>query len=203
MACRRAAKVLLLTALLAALPACSGERKPAASRSALSKEPLSVRGWIADVDSGDAPTFRTVETESARRIQIFQSTNVWIDNAPFVSGGIAENGAFVLLDVPPGNVAIRFAAPGIPHTTLVLEAIPGNADVLIPSLVLSAKGALAGRPDAIRIRVPAKVTKPRTTAQIARVAGQNVPIQEVPARAMTDRRDYPIPPGFKPVAVVR
>ncbi len=192
--------------LFAALPACSGERKSPANVSALSKQPLSVRGWIADVadvDTGDAPTFRTVETEAARRTQIFQSTNVWIDNAPYVSGGIAENGAFVLLDVPPGNVAISFAAPGIPQTRLVLEAIPGNADVFIPSLVLSAKGALAGQPDAIRVRVPAKVTKPRTTGQVARVAGQNVPVQEVPARAMSDRRDYPNPPGFKPVAVVR
>lgn len=191
---------LLLAILLAA---CSGEPKKTVF-SALSREPLSVRGWIADVETSQNTTLKTAETEAARRVQLFQSTNVWIDNAPYVSGGIAENGSFVLLDVPSGNVSVMFGAPGIPQVKLLLENVPGNADVLIPGLVMKPSGVSVLQPDAIRIRIATKITKPQTTARTARVAGHLVPIVEVPANAMMDRRDYPNPPGFvRPLATVR
>src|SRR5437764_14443882 len=73
----RSAATALLCALLSALCAltlaCSHEKRAAV----VSKEPVSVRGWIADVDTG-APNdrFRTVETESARRTAAFQAMNV-------------------------------------------------------------------------------------------------------------------------------
>ncbi|HET7711818.1 MAG TPA: hypothetical protein VFL80_07800 [Thermoanaerobaculia bacterium] len=189
--------------LLVVLPAC-GEKK-ASPVSTLSKQPLSVRGWVADVDTGagDSPTFRTVETEAARRTQVFQATQIWIDNAPYVSGGIAENGAFVLLDVPPGNVVIHFSAPGIADATLALESVPGNADVFIPAAILRPGRVEVPKADAIRVRVPANVPDVRLTQQRARVAGHVIPVQEVPARSMIDRRDFPNPPGFKPPVAVR
>src|SRR5690349_1152500 len=68
------------TALLCALLLACSREKPAA---AVSKDPVSVRGWITDVDTG-APNdrFRTVETESARRTAAFQAMNVWVEGAP-------------------------------------------------------------------------------------------------------------------------
>src|SRR2546423_1768596 len=107
----------------------------------LSKEPISVRGWILDVDSGSAPTsFKTVETEMARKASIFAQANVYVENAPYVSGGVDEHGAFVLLDVPPGKSEIVFSAPGAPNARLLLDKVPGNADVVIPGLVLKPNG---------------------------------------------------------------
>src|SRR5437868_14434802 len=91
---------------------CGGQSSPAP---ALSRAPISVRGWIADVEHPADGATRTVEAEMARRAQLFQSTSVFVENAPYVSGGVAENGSFVLLDVPPGNTRIAFTAPGAPE----------------------------------------------------------------------------------------
>src|SRR5512142_394952 len=142
---------LLLAALL--LAACGNESRPAGYQ-ALSKEPISVRGWIADIDTNSpSTTFRTVETEAARRAAAFQAANVWIDNAPYVSGGIAENGAFVLLDVPPGNVRIAFSAPGVNQAILPLENMPPNADVVIGGLVLKSDGTTSVDPAQLKVRI--------------------------------------------------
>src|ERR1043165_4245648 len=104
---RRGALLLALIVL-----SCGKESTQRSTFAALSKEPTSVRGWIADVETrSSADVYRTTETEAARRAATFQNTNVWIDNAPYVSGGVAENGAFVLLDVPPGAVVISFGPP--------------------------------------------------------------------------------------------
>src|SRR6476659_7816647 len=81
--------------------------KPQSKYAVVSKEPVSVRGWVLDVEGsggGDNAPFRTVETEAARKMQLFQSMNIWVEGAPYISGGLAENGSFILLDVPPGNV---------------------------------------------------------------------------------------------------
>src|SRR5712691_7349678 len=102
----------------------------------LSKEPISVRGWIVDVEGAASSSYQTVETEAFRKSQLFQTMNVWVDNAPFVSGGVAETGAFLLLDVPPGNVTVVFSTAGAPAAKLVLQNIPGNADVFVPAILL-------------------------------------------------------------------
>ena len=168
---------------------------------ALSKEPISVRGWIADVeDKSSNGMFRTVETEAARRAATFQQTNMWIDGAPYVSGGVAENGAFVLLDVPPGNVTISFSTPRIPLARLTLTNIPGNADVIVPGMIVKQDGTIAvENPKAIQVRVSAKV--PPTPMSVASIA---VAPTLVPVNAMMDRHDYLTPPSTQtPVATVK
>src|SRR5207244_1505320 len=121
-----------LTLILLTLAAC----RPEPGTPVVSKEPISVRGWIGDIERPESATFKTVETEAARKAQLFQSTNIWMDQAPYVSGGVAETGAFILLDVPPGNSTIEFAPPGGPISRLRMENVPGNADVFLPGLIL-------------------------------------------------------------------
>ncbi len=192
---RRGALLLALIVL-----SCGKESTQRSTFAALSKEPTSVRGWIADVETrSSADVYRTTETEAARRAATFQNTNVWIDNAPYVSGGVAENGAFVLLDVPPGDVIISFSTPTIPVAHLALTHIPGNADVLVPGLVLKLDGSVAVEdPKALKVRVPVKLPPMKTT-----VAGVPVELTQVPINAMMDRHDYLTPPSSAPVATVK
>lgn len=194
---------LLLLAFL--LVACGNNESKPAGYQALSKEPISVRGWIADIETkGSDNTFRTVETEAARRAAAFQAANVWIDNAPYVSGGIAENGAFVLLDVPPGNVKIAFSAPGVNEAILPLENVPSNADVIIGGLVLKSDGTVSVDPTQLKVRIAGSVQKQTPTAQKARVAGVPVPVVQVPINSLQDRHDYPTPPAtLEPLAKVK
>ncbi|MEO8219080.1 MAG: hypothetical protein ABI718_18545 [Acidobacteriota bacterium] len=170
-----------------------------------SREPISVRGWIADIDNGkSSPVFRTVETEAARRAQAFQETNVWVENAAYVSGGVAETGAFILLDVPPGKASIQFSATGVPNATVLLENVPGNADVIIPGLILKPGGVSIEDPKAIQVRLAANVSKPVKTNLTAKVAGHDVTVMQVPINTMIDRRDFPNPPTVSaPVATVK
>jgi hypothetical protein len=186
----RIALVLVLLAVSCNVPTTS-ER--------VSTDPISVRGWIADVEGG-APegTLRTIETELARKTQLFKSTTVWVEGATYVSGSIGENGSFILLDVPPGNVTITFTAPGAESSQLVLKDIPGNADVLVPALELRKTSAVPLDPRLVRVRMAARVDKPAPTGQDAFVAGHRVPVVNTPYAAMVDRRDFPNPPGSEP-----
>lgn len=193
---RSAAAAFLCVLLLS----CSGGKPKAA----VSKDPVSVRGWIADVDSG-APNdrFRTVETESARRTAAFQAMNVWVEGAPFASGGVAENGSFIFLDVPPGKTAIGFATTGVPQALLTLENVPPNADVFVPGLVMTPKGMTVSDPKAIRVRLAAQIKKPAAAGLTARIAGVDVPVVNVPINSMIDRHDYPIPPSSTPAPIAK
>ena len=182
---------LLLVPLI--LIACG----PAESKGpVVSKEPVSVRGWVSDVEGGENSTFRTVETEAARKQQLFQSMNVWVEGAPYISGGLAENGSFILLDVPPGTVTVEFSTPTIQRATLLLKNIPGNADVLVPGIIVKRDGGIAViDPKAIEVRTAAKIDKPRPTALKANVAGIEIPVIETPLAQMIGRRDWPQPPA--------
>ncbi len=181
-----------------ALAACGGGQSKTIP---LSKEPVSVRGWIDDVEG--ALHSRTPEMETARRTELFQATSVWIENAPYASGGVAENGAFIFLDVPPGNTTIGFNAPGAEQAQLVMQNIPGNADVFVPGLVLKENGATVVKPQDLKVRVPAPVSKATPTGRMAMVAGVAVPIVNTPLAEFVDRHDYPRPAGFRPVATYR
>ena len=164
-----------------------------------------MRGWISDVErpSNDG-RFQTVETEAARRAQLYQSTNIWMDDAPYVSGGVAETGAFILLDVPPGKATIEFAPPGGPIARLRMENIPGNADVFVPGVILKNDAVGLSDPSAVKVRLAARIPKETPTGQFAIIAGQRVPIMNTPIALMTDRHDYPTPPsGPAPLAVVK
>src|SRR5687767_11505293 len=174
------------------LTACGGGEKQE-SVYTLSRNPVSVRGWITDV--AGAQKAETMEMEIARRTQLFQSSSVWVEKSEFASGGIAENGAFIVLDVPPMNATLGFNAPGAETAQIVLENVPGSADVFIPNVILQNGGAKVLDPKAILVRVPSKVDKPRSTGKMATVAGHAVPIMEVPLQQLADRREYPNPGG--------
>jgi len=169
----------------------------------VSRTPISVRGWIVDIES-PPNAYHTIETEWARKRQLFQQTNVWVDNAPYISGGVAENGSFILLDVPPGNVAVSFSAPGAPLVRLVLQHVPGNADVFIPALFIKHDSVALLEPNGVKVRLAAKVKDATPTGATAVVAGLTVPVVNTPMVAMMDRLDYPIPPsGPTPIAIVK
>jgi hypothetical protein len=191
-----------LLPILVILAAC-GPSQPTAP--VVSKDPISVRGWITDVEGGSEGTFRTVETEAVRRQQLFQSTNVWVDNAPYISGGVQDNGSFLLLDVPAGKVTIEFSAPGAPQAKLVLENIPGNADVYIPGMILTKTGVQLPDPAAVQVRLAARITQPHPLGKTALIAGKPIPIVEVPLAQLTDRHEFPTPPlgTAPPLATVR
>ena len=190
----------LFTLVLAALAACGGGEKKSSVYD-MSRQPVSVRGWIADVKGAKHSDIPDVEI--ARRTQLFQSSSVWVENTEYASGGIAENGAFIILDVPPLNATVGFNAPGAETAKLLLKDVPGTADVFIPDVLLEPGGATVLDPKKILVRLPAEVSKARRTNRTATIAGYTVPIIEVPLGEMTDRRDYPNPGGFRPVATVR
>jgi hypothetical protein len=181
--------------------ACGGNEKGGGSLEKISRTPLSVRGWVVDVKG--AVRAETFEQEIGRRQVLFQSTALWVENSPQSSGGIAENGAFIILDVPPGKAIIGFNAPGAENAQLVLENVPGSADVFIPDVVLQPGGATVLDPKKITVRIASRVDAPRPTGQTARVAGHAVPVMEAPLADFKDRRDYPTPPDVFPVAHVK
>ena len=190
-----------LFALLTIVLAACGGKTSENSVYNLSREPVSVRGWILDVKGAQHSDIMDVEI--ARRTQLFQSSTVWVEKTEFASGGIAENGGFIILDVPPMNATIGFNAPGAETAKIVLEGVPGTADVFIPDLVLEPNGATVLDPKKILVRLPAKVDKPTPSGKTAKVGSYTVPIILTPLGQMIDRRDYPSPAGFRPVATVK
>jgi len=190
----------LFALLTIALAACGGGTSEN-SVYKLSRDPVSVRGWIVDVKGAQHSDIMDVEI--ARRTQLFQSSTVWVEKTEFASGGIAENGGFIILDVPPMNATIGFNAPGAETAKVVLEGVPGTADVFIPDLLLEPNGATVLDPKKILVRLPAKVDKPTPSGKTAKVASYTVPIILTPLGQMIDRRDYPSPAGFRPVATVK
>lgn len=189
---------LLILALF--LGAACNEAPNAAQQ--ISKYPVSVRGWIHDVKG--AQTQQSAELEIARRTELFATAAVWVEDTQYASGGIQENGAFIILDVPPHNATIGFQATGADQAQLVLEGVPPSADVFIPDVILEPGGATVRDPKAILIRVPDTTVRTRTpSGKTAKVAGYTVPITLAPLAEMNNRRDFPDPGGFRPVATYR
>lgn len=167
----------------------------------LSRKPCSVRGWVLDVKG--AKHAESVELEIARRTELFAGAAIWVEDTQYATGGMAENGAFVILDVPPGKATIGFQATGADQAKLPLLNVPPMAEVYIPNVILEPGGATVLDSKAIQVRVPAEVDKPRLTGKMAQVGPYQVPITEAPLNAFGDRRDYPNPGGFRPVATFK
>lgn len=196
---RRTFVLLLLPTLLLA---CGGrEDDGRITVDQISRKPLSVRGWVLDVK--DAKKAETFEMEIARRHEIFLASSIWVENSPYSSGGFAENGAFIVLDVPPGNAVLGLNAPGAEDARIVLENVPGSADVFIPDVILEPGGAKVADASKILVRVAANVDARRNTGKTARVAGYEVPVWEAPVKELMDRREYPDPGVVRPVATVK
>jgi len=194
------AKRCILILAIAAV-ACGGS-EPQGPK--VHKDPVSVRGWIVDVETGPNAAYHTIETEAARKRDLFRGTNVWVENAPYVSGGVAETGAFLLLDVPPGDVTITFSAPGVQAARLVLKQIPGNADVFIPAMLLKRDTVSLLDPKSAKVRLAGEVDKAAPTGAFATVGDQRIPVMRTPIREMIDRLDYPNPPASQaPLATVK
>ena len=193
-------KHLAAIALLALALACgkAGETKPVPD-----KNPVSLRGWVEDIEGGGQGMERTPETELARRSQLFQSINLWVEKAEFVSGGIAQNGAFILLDVPPGNVTVSFATAGAESARLTMANIPAGADVLVPGVMLRNGEVKIVDPKALVVRLPGSVSKPEDTGDIATIGGHPVRVIRAPMKDFLNRRDYPEPGGLRTVATYR
>ena len=190
----------ILHSALIVLAGCGGE-KPNTPQ--VSKDPVSVRGWLLDVEGSSSP-IRTAETEAARKAHLFQATYVEVVNAPYVSGGIAENGSFLLLDVPPGKVTIIFTAPGAQSAKLEIDNVPGNADIFLPALLLKQNGVTLAEPAAVKVRMAARINTAKPSGQFVTIAGTRLPVMETPLAQMSDRHDYPIPPTtLVPIAKVR
>ena len=188
--------------LLSAFAFGCGPSEPAGPT--LSKDPISVRGWIEDVEGAANGSYQTVETEAFRKSQMFQNMNVWVDNAPYVSGGIAETGAFLLLDVPPGNVTIVFSTAGAPAAKLVLQNIPGNGDVFVPAILLRRDSVTLLDPKGVKVRLAGSVDQAKPAGAMANVGGHPIPIMIAPIREMADRHEYPArPAAARPLGVVR
>ncbi|MEO8378132.1 MAG: hypothetical protein ABI779_00575 [Acidobacteriota bacterium] len=190
-------RIFFALALLTYLTACGGEKKG----DDFSRMPVSVRGWVLDVKGAERSS--TMEMELLRRQQLFQATSLWVENNQYASGGIAENGAFILLDVPPGESIVGFNAPGAETARLTLKDVPGTADVYVPDVILEKGGAKVLDPTKIQVRIANNVSKRTPTGQTALVGGYPVRVFEVPIAELTDRRDYPRPPGYRPLATVK
>jgi hypothetical protein len=192
-------KRLLLAALL--LAACS---RTEPGTPVVSKEPTSVRGWIADIEQPQSgERFKTVETEAAIQAHLFQSTNIWMDEAPYVSGGVADTGAFILLDVPPGDSTIQFAPPGGVIARLTLQGIPGNADVLLPGIVIRGDKVELSDPNAVKVRLATRVKRATPSGNFAVIAGQRIQIVNTPIGEMVGRHEYPTPPNRRPAPLAK
>jgi hypothetical protein len=191
-------RTLALAFLL--LAACGGKKDPSVFE--LTDDPVSVRGWILDVKG--AQRGETMEMEVARRAQLFASASMWVEKSQYASGGIAENGAFIILDVPAKIATIGFNAPGAETAQIVMKDIPGNADVFLPDVILQNGGATFLDPSKLVIRMATNdVEKPTPTGKFATINGVKVPIVNTPYSQMMDRREYPNPPGYRPVATVK
>ena len=187
----------LLLALLCF--ACSdSESLDHEGRGSFRRGPLSIRGWFDEIAVGTPPADVFSVTDPNARIpayqrQLFEETNISLEGVSYASGGVSDNGAFIILDAPPGDLTLNMQAPGVPLVQMTLEDIPPNADVFIPGIKLYSDRFEIVRPDQILIRVPIRGGERRKSTQTARVGEHTVDIWQVPLREMMDRRDWPVP----------
>jgi len=195
----------ILLPLLVLMAACSESAKPSGNRP--SKTPVSVRGWFARVDtpiSGEKLAVTAVEIEQARLEAIFSESNVSVDNINYATGGMQTNGAFIVLDVPPGDAQLDFVFPGIPTSLkLTMKGIPPKADVFLPSLGVSSEGIRFLEPERVQIRVLSADNSKKMTGASATINGVSFPIEEVPREELAKRREYPVPTGARSITKLK
>jgi hypothetical protein len=185
-------RTLLLVPILLALgiAACSAPKgETAAARSG----PVSVRGWIADVELPPSHNFMVTDPylQIQRKYAMFRETAISVEGVQYVSGGVAETGAFIMLDVPSGDSIINFQPPGLPDAQLRLRQIPGSGDVLLPGLIIKGTQVVLFKPENAMVRLPGSGTERKKLDIPAFVSDQRIDVWEVPLAEMVDRREYP------------
>ncbi len=177
-------------ALVLALTGC----EPRETGPDVSRTPASIRGWVGDIELPPGEMYRLMEQTTGvnqLKLQILQDTTLSVEGQ-VASGGMAENGSFIILDVAPGPVTVIFSAPGLPENMLRIEGVPGNADILLPGVELTLAGP---KIDATRVqaRIPEERGRPTPIPPPIRVLGQEVPVRAATLTELSDRRDYPDP----------
>jgi len=183
--------LLVLTVLAGSHCAAPSKEGPIMSRT-----PVSVRGWLQDIEmpaKEGSFKVRDAGTETVRKVELFKQTTLYVENAPFVSGAFGENGAFILLDVPPGDITISFQRPGVPDVKLTLQHVPASADVLLPGLIIRNGAIDLLDPGKVEARLASTTGTARSLNSSIIVAGHKVPLREVPLNDMMGRREYPTP----------
>jgi len=197
--------VRILLPLLALVVSCSESSTPPKNRP--SKTPVSVRGWFARVDTPsnrEKIAVTAVEIEQARLEAIFSESNVSVDDINYATGGMQTNGAFIVLDVPPGDAQLDFVFPGIPTSLkLTMKGIPAKADVFLPSLGVSSEGIRFLEPERVKIRVLSETNVKKMTGSSVTINGVSFPVEEVPREELAKRREYPVPTGAQSITRVK
>ncbi|MGH9457161.1 MAG: hypothetical protein ACRD2J_05915 [Thermoanaerobaculia bacterium] len=193
---RRLAPPLVIALVL--LAAACGEGLDDTGRGTFRKGPVSIRGWFSEVVVGEPPPDVFALTDTSARVspyqrRLFEETHVSIEGIAYASGGVADDGSFIILDAPPGEILVNMQAPGVPLVQMRLQKIPANADVFIPGIRLYPDRFELTNPEKILVRVPSREDQRRKAPGEALVGGHPVEIWEVPLREMMDRRDWPVP----------
>lgn len=163
------------------------------------RNPVSVRGWIWDIDApapGMSGTFSVtspVAAEAERRRRLFADTNLAVENVTNASGALLENGSFIILDAPPRQLTVVFQTPVLGDHTIPMSNVPPNADVFLPGIVITSQGIRFAEPEKIHVWIPGQSGAPRPTGQMAQIGPHSVEVVEVPVADLVARRDYPTP----------
>lgn len=170
----------LLTVIVPILLSC-GEPVP---RGDLPKGPVSVRGWISSVEG--VPNYGQDGS--------FYDLNAYVEGIERVSGGVDEDGSFIVLGVPPGDSTVVFQAPGVDDAAIHFEGLPPRADVLLQGIILTPAGATVENPEEAKVRIPnGRRTEIRQIESTTTANGVALPTYLVPIEALGDRLNHPVP----------
>jgi hypothetical protein len=178
---------LLLSCGLAACSQEEGRVRPSSS-------PVSIRGYIQEIETADPALYRlrsATTGASEARMEIFRQTSVVVDEFEFASGGVAEYGAFMVLDAPPGTATLTFTAPHVNDVKVRMTNVPENADIFLPGLILTTKGASIADPSKVVVRVP-KDGDDEAPGPVT-IAGVQIPVRVAPLSELGNRREWPSP----------
>ena len=192
--------LLSISCLVTLLPGCGGgESSDSEDRGSFRKGPISIRGWVSEIDIGQpdqSGVFSVTglgQGKTAYQKRLLEETNISIEGVGYASGRIVDSGSFIILDSPPGDLLVNFQAPGVSLVQLALRGIPPNSDVFVPGVKLYPDRLEILEPEKIVVRVPGSGTERKLREEPAMVAGHRVDVWEVPLREMMDRRDMPFP----------
>lgn len=196
---KRLGAFLFLPVSILLLSCGGGESADREGRGSFRRGPISIRGWVSEIDIGQpepAGTFSVTDLSQRRssyQRQLLEETSLSVEGVSYASGRIIDSGSFIILDSPPGDLLVNFQAPGVPLVQLELRDIPPNADVFVPGLKLYPTRLEILEPEKIIVRVPGTGTERKLREEPAMVGGHRVDVWDVPLREMMDRRDMPFP----------